>query len=95
MAFFVCVMASGPRGTLYVGVTNDLIRRAYEHREGLLAGFTKRYSVKRLVYFEMLDDAASAISREKLLKHWNCNWKISLIERANPQWDDLFDSLAS
>jgi len=94
VAFYVYIMASGPRGTLYIGVTSDLVARAHQHREGLVDGFTKRYSVKRLVHFEILDDAVSAIAREKLLKRWNRAWKIGLIEQVNPTWDDLFDSLA-
>jgi putative endonuclease len=95
VTFYVYIMASKPRGTLYIGVTSDLLARAHQHREGLVDGFTKRYSVKRLVHFEMLDDAVSAIAREKLLKRWNRGWKIELIEQANPTWDDLFDNLAS
>jgi len=86
-------MASEPNGTLYVGVTNDLIRRAYEHRQGVADGFTKRYGVKSLVYFEAYDEARTAIQREKNIKHWKRDWKIALIERENPQWDDMFDGL--
>jgi putative endonuclease len=95
VAYYVHIMASAPRGTLYIGVTNDLVRRVHEHREGTVPGFTTRYGVKRLVHFEALDDAISAISREKLLKRWNRAWKIDLVERSNPRWDDLFDSIAS
>jgi putative endonuclease len=95
LAYYVYIMASAPRGTLYIGVTNDLVRRAYEHRQGAVPGFTRRYGVKRLVHFEALDDANAAISREKLMKRWNRDWKIALIEEANPHWDDLFDSIAS
>ncbi len=95
VAYYVYIMASAPRGTLYIGVTNDIVRRAYEHRQGAVPGFTKRYGVKRLVHFEALDDAPSAIAREKLLKGWNRDWKVALIERTNPQWVDLFDSIAS
>ena len=86
-------MASRRNGTLYVGVTNDLVRRAYEHREGLIDGFTKDYGVKRLVYFEGFDDVTYAIAREKRLKEWQRQWKIDLIQRQNPNWDDLYDSL--
>ena len=86
-------MASGLRGTLYIGVTNDLVRRAYEHREGLINGFSKRYGVKSLVHFEPFDDVEAAIRREKRLKHWNRQWKIDLIERLNPEWDDLYNRL--
>ncbi len=93
MPYFVYIMASGLRGTLYIGVTNDLVRRAYEHREGLINGFSKRYDVKSLVHFELFDDVEAAIRREKRLKHWNRQWKIDLIERLNPEWDDLYNRL--
>ena len=93
MPYFVYIMASGLRGTLYIGVTNDLVRRAYEHREGLINGFSKRYGVKSLVHFELFDDVEAAIRREKRLKHWNRQWKIDLIERLNPEWDDLYNRL--
>ena len=81
-------------GVLYVGVTNSLERRAYEHKEGLYKGFTKKYKLKTLVYHEEFEDIASAIEREKQLKHWNRRWKIELIEKENPNWDDLYGSLA-
>ena len=90
---YVYIMASERNGTLYVGVTNDLLRRAYEHREGLLDGFTKKYRVKRLVYFEAHDNIEAAICREKQIKDWKRAWKLSLIERDNPDWRALFDSL--
>ena len=93
MPYFVYIMANGLRGTLYIGVTNDLVRRAYEHREGLINGFSKRYDVKSLVHFELFDDVEAAIRREKRLKHWNRQWKIDLIERLNPEWDDLYNRL--
>ncbi len=86
-------MVSRRNGTLYVGVTNDLVRRVYEHRNGLVPGFTKKYSVKRLVHFEQTDDVRSAIQREKNLKHWPRAWKIALIEKANRQWSDLYDDV--
>lgn len=91
--YYVYIMASRRNGTLYVGVTNDLVRRVYEHRNGLVPGFTKKYSVKRLVHFEQTDDFRSAIQREKNLKHWPRAWKIALIEKANPQWSDLYDDV--
>jgi putative endonuclease len=94
-SYWVYIMASGPNGTLYLGVTNDLIRRAYEHREGLLDGFTKRYGVKRLVYFEQHDSPAGAIQREKNLKHWSRKWKLDLINSQNPAWRDLFDEISA
>ena len=95
MAFWVYMLASKPGGTIYVGVTRDLVRRAYEHRNGLVAGFTRRYGVKLLVYFEQYDDPATAIQREKNLKHWSREWKIDLIVASNPDWRDLYDDIAS
>ncbi|HTZ77407.1 MAG TPA: GIY-YIG nuclease family protein [Stellaceae bacterium] len=85
-------MTNRPNGTLYVGVTSDLARRAWEHREGLVDGFTKRYSLKRLV--ERHEDIHAAIQREKNLKHWSRAWKVQLIVAENPSWDDLYDQLA-
>jgi len=93
MAYWVYILASKPGGTLYTGVTNDLVRRAYEHREGLVQGFTKRYGVKTLVYFEQHDTAAGAIQREKNIKHWSREWKIDLIVGMNPAWRDLYDEI--
>jgi putative endonuclease len=95
MAFWAYMLASKPGGTLYVGVTNDLIRRAYEHRNGPVAGFTRRYGVKRLVYFEQYNDPVTAIQREKNIKHWSREWKIDLIVASNPQWRDLYDDIVS
>ena len=90
---WVYIMASAPHGTLYVGVTSDLVRRAWEHRNDAQPGFTRRYGVKSLVYFEEHDDISAAIQREKRLKKWQRDWKIELIERSNPHWSDLYDSL--
>jgi putative endonuclease len=90
MSFWVYILANHPGGTLYVGVTNDLIRRIFEHREGLAAGFTKRYGIKRLVYFENHGTAQAAIQREKNIKHWPREWKIDLIVSMNPDWRDLY-----
>ena len=87
--YYVYIMASGSHGTLYVGVTNDIGRRAYEHREGLIEGFTKKYGVKRLVYFEEFPTALDAIRREKRIKKYFRAWKINLILAANPGWEDL------
>ncbi len=95
MAYYVYIMASQRNGTLYVGVTNDLVRRAYEHKEELVEGFTSRYDVKDLVFFEKHDDSRSAIQREKNIKHWRRAWKLALIERDNPDWRDLFDEIAT
>ena len=93
MAFWVYILASKAGGTLYVGVTNDLVRRTFEHREGLVAGFTKRYDVKTLVYFEGHSTAIEAIQREKNIKHWPREWKIDLIITSNPDWRDLYDEI--
>jgi putative endonuclease len=93
--FYVYILASRIGGTLYIGVTNDLIRRVAEHRLKLSKGFTKKYAVDRLVYFEQFDDTENAIKREKQLKKWNRAWKIRLIEELNPNWDDLYPGIAS
>ena len=86
-------MASSLRGTVYIGVTSDLPKRIWEHREGVVDGFTKQYGVKKLVWYEVHDDPISAIAREKQLKKWNRGWKLELIERTNPQWRDLFSEI--
>ena len=93
-AYWVYILASALGGTLYIGVTNDLVRRVYEHRMGLADGFTKKYAVHRLVYFEQYNDVELAIQREKRLKKWNRAWKIRLIEEANPNWNDLYPKIA-
>ena len=92
--YYVYIMASRKNGTLYIGVTNDIARRAYEHREGLVAGFTKQYGVKLLVHIEPFDDIRTAIQREKNLKKWPQAGKIALIEETNPDWRDLYADLA-
>tara|TARA_R110002072_G_scaffold94703_1_gene209072 strand:- start:1322 stop:1633 length:312 start_codon:yes stop_codon:yes gene_type:complete len=91
---YVYLLASKRNGTLYVGVTPDLIRRVHEHRQGETEGFTKRYGVKTLVYFEVTDDMESAIAREKAMKKWNRAWKIRHIERENPEWRDLYPEIS-
>jgi putative endonuclease len=91
--YYVYILASQRNGTLYVGVTNDLIRRVQEHREGLVPGFTKRYRVKVLVYFEVHQEISEAIAREKRIKRWRRDWKLQLIEAKNPQWLDLWPEL--
>jgi len=91
MAGFVYIMTNRRNGILYIGVTSDLVRRCYEHREGLVDGFTRRYSLKCL---EGHDDIRSAIQREKTIKHWPRAWKVRLIHGQNPDWQDLFESLA-
>ena len=87
--YYVYILANQKRGTLYIGVTNDLVRRMEEHQTKQVDGFTKKYNVVTLVYFESTEDIESAISREKVLKHWNREWKINLIEKENPEWKDL------
>lgn len=93
--YYVYIMASDKNGTLYIGVTSDLLKRSFEHKHGLAAGFTKKYDVHKLVYFETTTDINSAITREKQLKKWRRQWKISLIEKENPNWDDLYDHFIS
>ncbi len=91
--FYVYILASQQRGTLYIGVTTDLTKRVYEHKNGLVDGFTKKYGVHRLVYYEVMRDAETALSREKQMKKWNRVWKLKLIEEQNPEWLDLYKSL--
>jgi putative endonuclease len=93
MALCVYILASKPQGTLYVGVTNNLARRVWEHREGMIPGFTSEYGVTKLVYWEQFDDNLAAIAREKQLKRWRRDWKRTLIEKANPHWADRFNEL--
>lgn len=90
---WIYILTNRPNGTLYVGVTSDIARRVWEHREGVADGFTKRHALKRLVYFEPHDDIRDAIQREKLMKHWSRSWKVQLILRSNPDWSDLYEQL--
>jgi putative endonuclease len=87
---YVYILTNRPNGILYAGVTNDLVRRVFEHQSGFVEGFTKRYGLKRLVYFERFDDIREAIQREHNIKHWPRAWKIRTIVAANPNWDDLY-----
>ena len=91
---WVYIMTNRPNGTLYLGVTGNIARRAWEHREGMMEGFTRRYGLKRLVYAEYHEDITAAIQREKTMKHWPRAWKINLIRERNPDWDDLYETLA-
>lgn len=91
--YYVYLLASRKEGTLYLGVTNNLVRRSYQHREKLLPGFTSRYDVRRLVWFEVYDDPVTAITREKEIKKWRRAWKVSLIEKENPEWTDLYPEI--
>jgi putative endonuclease len=87
--YYVYILASKRNGNLYTGISNDLTRRVYEHKSGLIEGFTKKYSINKLVYFESTNDVNEAILREKRLKKWKRQWKIELIEKSNPDWRDL------
>lgn len=89
----VYILASGYNGTLYIGVTSNLIQRIWQHKNDLVEGFTEKYGVHSLVYYELCDQMLTAIEREKQLKKWNRQWKIQLIEKANPTWKDLWESL--
>jgi putative endonuclease len=93
MPYCVYILASRRKGTLYIGVTNDLARRIYEHREGLYPGFTRKYGVAQLVHYEPYEDIRLAQQREQNLKHWLRAWKIELIESHNPTWRDLYEDL--
>jgi putative endonuclease len=92
--YYVYILANKRNGTLYIGVTNDLVRRVWEHREGLVEGFTKTYGVKRLVHYETFDDINAAIHRETRLKKWKRQWKIDLIQSRNIPWDDLYETVS-
>jgi len=87
--YYVYILASKRNGTLYIGVTNNLSRRITEHKQGIADGFTKKYNIKTLVYYEWTNDIDSALSREKALKKWNRKWKLDLIEKDNSNWNDL------
>ena len=92
--FYVYILASCRNGTLYVGVTSQLVQRVWQHKEGLADGFTKQYGLKTLVWYEQHDTAESAITREKQIKKWERKWKVGLIEAENPYWNDLYDDVA-
>ena len=91
--YYLYIMASKKNGTLYLGVTNDLIRRVWQHKNDVNEGFTKKYGVHRLVWYEATNDIRGAIQREKQMKKWRRQWKINLIEEENPDWNDLYDDL--
>lgn len=92
---YVYILASKQNGTLYIGVTSDLIKRIWQHKNSFVDGFTKKYSVKRLVYYEEHESMLSAINREKRLKEWKRKWKLDLIEKDNPNWNDLYHEITS
>jgi len=93
MAYYVYMLASQRNGTLYIGVTNDLVRRVFEHKQGVVDGFTKEHNIHQLVWFEQTEDVIAAIQREKQLKKWNRAWKTRLIQENNPYWHDLYDEI--
>jgi len=93
--YYVYLLANKRNGTLYIGVTNDLERRLYEHKNNLVKGFTSRYNVHQLVYYEDVNDIQSALQREKQLKRWTRKWKLELIETVNPEWRDLRDDFTT
>ncbi len=92
-SYFVYILTNRKDGVLYIGITNDLVRRVFQHREGAIPGFTNKYNLKRLIYFEAFDDPENAIMREKRMKKWNREWKIELIENNNPEWRDLYPDI--
>ena len=92
-SYYVYIMASRQNGTLYIGVTSNLARRVYEHKNDLVEGFTKKYGVHRLVYYEQYHDIKLAIQRERQMKKWNRQWKINRIQEHNPDWKDLYDAI--
>ena len=91
--YYIYILANKRNGTLYIGVTSNLVKRVYEHKNNIIDGFTKKYSIHKLVYYEITDDIESAIRREKQLKKWNRKWKLNLIENSNPKWIDLYFGL--
>ncbi len=93
--YYVYILATERNGTLYIGVTNDLVRRIFEHKNDVVRGFTQKYQVHQLVYFEQFDDPATAIQREKTMKFWPRQWKLNKIEEANPAWRDLYEDIAA
>ena len=93
--FYVYILASQKRGTLYIGVTSNLPKRVYEHKNAMVEGFTKKYGVHRLIYYEAAKDAETALLRERQIKKWNRAWKLRLIEEQNPAWTDLYESLTT
>ena len=91
--YYVYILANRRNGTLYIGVSNDILRRTWEHKSDLAAGFTKKYGVHILVWYETYSDISTAIAREKRMKRWNRDWKIALIEKTNSGWNDLYETL--
>jgi putative endonuclease len=95
MSYYVYILASRKDGAIYIRITNDIVRRVYQHRTKAVPGFTSKYNITRLVWFEVYDDPTSAISREKEVKKWKRAWKIQLVEAKNPDWNDLYESICN
>jgi len=93
MSAYIYIMSNKQNGTIYVGVTSDLIKRVYEHENSFVDSFTKKYNLKKLVYYEIFEDISEAIKREKQLKNWKRAWKVELVEKVNVEWNDLYDEL--
>jgi putative endonuclease len=93
--YYVYILTNKPYGTLYVGITNDLVRRTWEHRNDVVSGFTRVHQTHRLVWYEVHGDAYEAITREKLIKKWHRDWKVNLVQAMNPRWEDLYDAIAA
>lgn len=93
--FYVYILASQRNGTLYVGVTSDILKRVWEHKSKKVKGFTEKYGVDRLVYYEQTNDVRGALQREKTLKRWKRSWKLELIEKENPEWEDLYEKIVN
>jgi len=91
--FYIYILASKRNGTIYIGVTSNLVKRVWEHKNNLIEGFTKKYFIHNLVYYETFEDIEEAIKREKQLKKWNRSWKLELIEKDNPEWKDLYEGI--
>ena len=91
--YYIYILASKKNGTLYIGVTNNLIKRTYEHKNNITPGFTQKHNIHKLVYYEVYNEIYDAIEREKCLKRWKREWKIKLIEESNPDWDDLYNRI--
>jgi putative endonuclease len=91
--YYIYILANKRNGTLYIGVTSNLVKRVYEHKNNIIEGFTKKYNIHKLVYYEITNDIESTIRREKQLKKWNRKWKMNLIEKSNPEWIDLYYGL--
>ena len=93
MNAYIYILANKKNGTIYTGVTNDIVRRVFEHRQGFVDGFSEKYDLKMLVYFDSFESMYDAITMEKIIKRWRREWKIALIEKLNPEWQDLYEQL--